>query len=125
MKLHHFVQKMKKNTLKDGLDAKKDAKRDAKSSFCCSGCYKEYLTLGENIGAGMRFKEHVYLKYGFWPQNVDDNSFKRINASIEVPSCSTSLSKEEEEGTKGEDSSKASACSIFPEFDCFFFKQSF
>ena len=27
---------MKKNTLKDGLDAKKDAKRDAKSSFCCS-----------------------------------------------------------------------------------------
>ena len=28
MKLHHFVQKMKKNTLKDGLDAKMDAKRD-------------------------------------------------------------------------------------------------
>ena len=27
---------MKKNTLKDGLDAKMDAKRDAKSSFCCS-----------------------------------------------------------------------------------------
>ena len=37
----HFVQKMKKNTLKDSLDAKKDAKRDAKSSFCCS----EYLLL--------------------------------------------------------------------------------
>ena len=36
MKLCHFVQKLKKNTLKDGLDAKKDAKRDAKSSFCCS-----------------------------------------------------------------------------------------
>ena len=36
VKLRHFVQKMKKNTLKDGLDAKKDAKRDAKSSFCCS-----------------------------------------------------------------------------------------
>ena len=36
MKLRHFVQKMKKNTLKDGLEAKKDAKRDAKSSFCCS-----------------------------------------------------------------------------------------
>ena len=27
---------MKKNTLKDGLYAKKDAKRDSKSSFCCS-----------------------------------------------------------------------------------------
>ena len=26
MKLDHFVQKMKKNTLKDGLDAKKDEK---------------------------------------------------------------------------------------------------
>ena len=41
VKLHHFVQKMKKNTLKDGLDAKKDAKRDAKSSFCCSAANKE------------------------------------------------------------------------------------
>ena len=37
MKLRHFVHKMKKNTLKDGIDAKKNAKRDAKSSFCCSG----------------------------------------------------------------------------------------
>ena len=36
VKLLHFVQNMKKNTLKDGLVAKKDAKRDAKSSFCCS-----------------------------------------------------------------------------------------
>ena len=36
MKFHHFVHKMKKNTPKDGLDAKKDAKIDAKSSFCCS-----------------------------------------------------------------------------------------
>ena len=36
MKLHHFVQKMNKNTLKDGLDVKKDTKRDAKSSFSCS-----------------------------------------------------------------------------------------
>ena len=36
MKLHHFVQEMKKNTLKYGLDTKMDAKRDAKSSFCCS-----------------------------------------------------------------------------------------
>ena len=37
---------MKKNTLKDGLDAKKDAKRDAKSSFCCSDTL-QYLNLGE------------------------------------------------------------------------------
>ena len=36
MKLCHFVQKMKKNTLKDGLDVKKDTKRDAKSIFSCS-----------------------------------------------------------------------------------------
>ena len=31
-----FCPKNEKNTLKDGLDAKKDAKRDAKSSFRCS-----------------------------------------------------------------------------------------
>ena len=36
VKLCHFVHKMKKNTLKDGLDAKKHAKRDVKSSFCCT-----------------------------------------------------------------------------------------
>ena len=42
MKLRHFVQKMKKNTLKDGLGAKKDAKRDVKSSFCCSVTYSSF-----------------------------------------------------------------------------------
>ena len=47
MKLCHFVQKMKKNTLKDGLDAKKDAKRDAKSSFCCSGHMCQDTELGD------------------------------------------------------------------------------
>ena len=31
-----FCPKMKKNTLKDGLDAKKDEKRNAKPSFFCS-----------------------------------------------------------------------------------------
>ena len=35
---------MKKNTLKDGLDAKMDAKRDTKSSFCCSDTYKHHQT---------------------------------------------------------------------------------
>ena len=30
-------------------------------------CYKDYLTLGKNIGGVMTFKEYVYLKYGFWP----------------------------------------------------------
>ena len=59
------------------------------------GCYKEYLTLGKNIGAVMNFKEYVYLKYGFCPQNVDENYFKRKTSSIEEPICSTSLSKEE------------------------------
>ena len=50
MKLHHFVQKMKKNTLKDGLYTKMDAKRDAKSSFCCSvstmGNEPDFIGLG-------------------------------------------------------------------------------
>ena len=38
MKLRHFVQKMKKNTLKDSLDAK----RDAKSSFVVVMDYDNY-----------------------------------------------------------------------------------
>ena len=69
-------------------------------------CYQEYLELGKDICVAMNFKDYVYIEYGFWPQNVDENSFKRIKESIEEPSYSTSLSKEEEEGTKGEDSSK-------------------
>ena len=36
---------MKKNTLKDGLDAKMDAKRDAKSSFCCSVSQSQLMEL--------------------------------------------------------------------------------
>ena len=53
MKLLHFVKKMKKNTLKDGLDAKKDAKRDAKSNFCCS----EVTTLTTMVYAKQRKKD--------------------------------------------------------------------
>ena len=49
MKLHHSVHKMKKNTLKDGLDAKKDAKRDAKSSFCCSDHIVTLLLISINL----------------------------------------------------------------------------
>ena len=30
-------------------------------------CYKEYLTLGNNIGTTINFKEYVYLNYGFFP----------------------------------------------------------
>ena len=41
--------------------------------------YKEYLTLLKTIGAVMTFKEYAYLMYGFWPQNVDYNFFKRRN----------------------------------------------
>ena len=48
MKLRHFVQKMKKNILKDGLDTKKDAKRDAKFSFCCSVTLNNYY-MNNNI----------------------------------------------------------------------------
>ena len=56
MKLSHFVQKMKKNTLKDGLDAKKDAKRDAKSSFCCS------VSLLKNLIYTCLYEQCTYVK---------------------------------------------------------------
>ena len=42
---------------------------------------------------------------------MDEHSFKRNKSSIEEPSCSTYLSKEEERGTKGGDSSKPSTSS--------------
>ena len=76
-------------------------------------CYQEYLTLVKDICASMTYKDYVYIMYGFWPQNVDEYSFKRNIPSIEEPSCSTSLSKYYEQGTKGEDSSKSSTCSRF------------
>ena len=43
--------------------------------------------------------------------NVYDYSFKSNKSSIEEPSCSTSLSNEEEEGTRSEVSSNPSRCS--------------
>ena len=63
-------------------------------------CYKEYVALGKNIDAVTTFKEYVYLKYGFWPHNVDEYYSNTIKPSTEESNCSTSLSKEEEEGTK-------------------------
>ena len=45
--------------------------------------------------------------------------YKSIKSSIEEPSCSTSLSNEEEEGTKSEESSNPSACSSILTFFVF------
>ena len=78
-----------------------------------SHCYEDYLALGRNICASLSFRDYIYFKYGFWPKHYYENSFKIRNPSREEPSCSTSLRKEEEEGTKGEDSSKPSAYSRF------------
>ena len=78
-----------------------------------SHCYEDYLDLGRNICANLSFGDYIYFKYGLWPKHDYDNSFNSINPSREEPSCSTSLRKEEEKGTKGEDSSNPSACSRF------------
>ena len=75
--------------------------------------YEDYLALGRNICANLSFGDYIYFKYGFWPKHDYDNYFKSIKLSIEEPICSTSLRKEEEEGTKGKDSSKPSAYSRF------------
>ena len=74
-------------------------------------CYQGYLALGKEICANISFKEYSYFKYGFWPMNVDEHSFKINKPSIEEPSCSTSLRKEGKEGMKGEDSTNPSTCS--------------
>ena len=78
-----------------------------------SHCYKDYLALGRNICANLSFGDYIYFKYGFWPKHDYEHSFNISKPSREEPSCSTSPRKEEEEGTKGEDSSKPSAYSIF------------
>ena len=72
--------------------------------------YKEYLSLGEVICKSIPFKDYFYLRFVFEPNNVHYYSFKSNKSSIEEPNCSTSLSNEEEEGTKSEDSSNPSAC---------------
>ena len=82
--------------------------------------YKEYLSLDKNTGAVMNFKEYVYLNYEIFPQNVDEHYFKRSKSSIEEPSCSNSVSKEEERGAKEEDSTKPYVGpSIMRLFGCF------
>ena len=83
-------------------------------------CYEEYLALGKKICANIDFGEYIYFKYGFWNKHVNERSFKSIKPSREKLSCSTSLSKEEEEGTKGEDSSDTSKCSRFMRFFGFY-----
>ena len=76
--------------------------------------YEDYLDLGRNICANLYFGDYIYFKYGFWPKHYYENSFKRNKLSREEPIFSTSLRKEEEEeGTKGEYSSKPSAYSRF------------
>ena len=76
--------------------------------------YEDYLALGRNICANLSFGDYIYFKYGFWTKHDYDHSFNISNPYREEPSFSTSLRKEEEEeGTKGEDSSNPSACSRF------------
>ena len=38
--------------------------------------YQEYLALGEDICVSLPFKNYFTIKYGFWPKNVDEDSFK-------------------------------------------------
>ena len=51
----------------DSPIVKKDLTKLIKACENMPCCYKEYLTLGNNIGPTINFKEYVYLKYGFWP----------------------------------------------------------
>lgn len=38
--------------------------------------YQEYLAIGEDICESLPFKNYFTIKYGFWPKNVDEDSFK-------------------------------------------------
>ena len=62
--------------------------------------YKEYLALGENICKLIPFKDYFYFIFVFEPKDVDDNYFNGRKSSIEEPSCSNYVSKEEERESK-------------------------
>ena len=68
--------------------------------------YKEYLPLGENICKFIPFKDYFYFIFGFDPKDVDEHSLNGRKSSVEEPSCSNYVSKEEERKSKREDASK-------------------
>ena len=84
-------------------------------------CYQEYINLGNKNWANISFKESIYFQYVFFPKGVDEKYFKCIKSSIEEPSCSNSVSKEEERGSKGEESTKPYVGPIFMIFSWVFF----
>ena len=92
---------------------KKDLTKMIEACENMTHCYEDYLDLGRNICSNLYFRDYIYFKYGLQPKHDYENYFNRIKPSREEPSCSTSLRKEEEEGTKSEDCSNPSVCSRF------------
>jgi hypothetical protein len=45
--------------------------------------YQEYLAIGEDICASLPFKNYFTIQYGFWPKNVDEDSFKSRGNELE------------------------------------------
>ena len=87
---------------------KKDLTKIMEACENMPSCYKEYLTLGKRICAKITFKEYIYFQYGFWPKDVDDNTFNISWSSMEEPSCSNYVSEEEEKEAKREDAAEPS-----------------
>ena len=85
---------------------KKDLEKMIDASENLPQHYKEYLALGENICKFIPFKDYFYLRFGFDPKDVDENSFNAIKSSVEEPIFSNYVSKEEERKSKREDASK-------------------
>ena len=45
--------------------------------------YQEYLAMGKDICVALPFKNYFTIKYGFWPKNVDEDSFKSRGKELE------------------------------------------
>ena len=95
---------------------KKDLAKTIDASENLPHHQKEYLALGEKICKFIPFKDYFYFRFGFEPKDVDENYLKSSKSSIEEPSFSTSLSNEEEKGTKNKDSSNPSTSSSIMRF---------
>ena len=82
----------------------------------CTTTQNSIFPWGESFVNPFLSKIIFIADFGFEPKNVDDYSFKRNKSFLEEPICSTSLSNEQEEGTKSEESSNPSACSSILRF---------
>ena len=44
--------------------------------------YQEYLELGDEVGAALSFQDYYTIKYGSWPNDLDEDSLKGMGKKL-------------------------------------------